>query len=104
MHGTTLAVGNTITAAEQLTDDRLDGATAHHREAVAAVSSDKLVLAVDSVLDTNSDSFLTSRQMTETPDFLLLVQTIGGHLHTSALKQQAVRKLHEVSKFIPVHT
>jgi hypothetical protein len=83
VHGATLAVRDTLAAAEELTNDGLDGTTAHHSETVATVSSNDLVHAGNGVLDSDSDGFLTSRQMAETPDLLLLVQTIGGHLHTS---------------------
>ena len=84
MHGTTLAVRDTLAAAQQLTNDRLDGTTAHQGETVATVGGDDLVGAVDSVLDTDGNGFLASRQVTETPDLLLLVQAVRGHLHTSA--------------------
>ena len=83
VHGTALAEGDTLTATEQLTDDGADGTTTHHGETVATVGSDDLVVAGDSVLDTGGDGFLTGRQVAETSDLLLLVKTVGGHLHTS---------------------
>ena len=89
VHRTTLAVRDTLTAAEKLTDDGLDGTTTHHGKTVTTVSGNNFVHASDGVLNSDSDSFLSDRQMAETPDLLLLVQTIGGHLHTSA-KEQAV--------------
>jgi hypothetical protein len=84
VHGTTLSVRDTLAAAEKLTNDGLDGTTTHHSETVATVSGNNLVHAGDGVLNSDSDGFLSGRQMAETPDLLLLVQTIGGHLHTSA--------------------
>ena len=84
VHGTTLAVGDTLATAEKLTNDGLDGSTAHHGETVAAVGSDDLVLLGDSVLNTASNSLLASRQMAETTDLLLLVQAVGSHLHAAA--------------------
>lgn len=84
VHRTTLAVGNTLAAAEKLTNDGLDGSTAHHGETVATVGSDDLVLLGDTVLDTASDGLLTGGQMAETTDLLLLVKTVGGHFHAAA--------------------
>ena len=71
-------------ATEKLTNDGLDGSTAHHGETVATVGSDDLVLLGDSVLNTASNSLLASRQMAETTDLLLLVQAVGSHLHAAA--------------------
>jgi hypothetical protein len=59
VHGTTLAVRDTLAAAEKLTNDGLDGATAHHGETVATVGSDNLVHAGDGVLDTDRNGFLS---------------------------------------------
>ena len=87
VHGTTLSVGDTLTATQQLTNDGLDSTTAHQSETVATVSSDDLVLTVDSVLNTDSDGLLTGGQVTETTDLLLLVEAIGGHLHTSIFRE-----------------
>jgi hypothetical protein len=84
VHGTTLAVCDTLATAEKLANDGLDGGAAHHGETVAAVGGDDLVLLGDSVLNTASNSLLASRQMAETTDLLLLVQTVGGHLHAAA--------------------
>ena len=84
VHGTTLAVCDTLATAEKLTNDGLDGGAAHHGETVAAVGSDDLVLLGDSVLNTASNSLLASRQMAETTDLLLLVQAVGSHLHAAA--------------------
>ena len=81
VHGTTLAVGNTLAATEKLTNDGANGATTHHGETVATVGSDNIVLLGDGVLDTNGDSLLTGGQMAETANLLLLVQPIGSHLH-----------------------
>lgn len=85
VHGTTLSVGDTLATAEQLTDDGANGAAAHHGEAVAAVCGDEVVHLGDRVLDADSDSLLAGRQMAETPDLLLLVQTIGGHFHAAVV-------------------
>jgi hypothetical protein len=84
VHRATLSVRNTLSPAEQFTDDGLDGSSAHESEAVAAVGGDEMVLAVDGVLDSNGDSFLSGRQMAETPNLLLLVESVGGHFHASA--------------------
>jgi hypothetical protein len=85
VHGTTLSVGDTLAAAEQLSDDRADGTTTHQSETVASVGCDNLVVAADGVFDTGGDGFLADRQMAETSDLLLLVQTIGGHFHASGI-------------------
>jgi hypothetical protein len=84
VHRSTLSVRNALSPAEQFADDGLDGSSAHEGEAVAAVGGDEMVLAVDCVLNSNGDSFLSSRQMAETPDLLLLVESVGGHFHASA--------------------
>ena len=83
VHGTTLAVGDTPSSAEQLTNDGLDRGTAHHGETVAAVGGNDVVLLGDSVLDTDGDGLLTGRQVAETANLLLLVQSVGGHLHAA---------------------
>lgn len=83
MHGTTLAVGNTLSSAEQLTNDGLDRGAAHHGETVAAVGGNDVVLLGDGVLDADGDGLLTGRQVAETADLLLLVQSVGGHLHAA---------------------
>ena len=83
VHGTTLSVGDTLPPAEQFTNDRLNGSSAHQSEAVAAVGCDEVVSTLDSMLDTDSDSLLTSGEMAETTNLLLLVEPIGGHLHAA---------------------
>jgi hypothetical protein len=83
VHGTTLSVGDTLSSAEQLANDGLDRGAAHHGETVAAVGGDDRVLLGDTVLDTDGDGLLTGRQMAETADLLLLVQSVGGHLHAA---------------------
>lgn len=83
VHRSTLSVGNTLTPAEKLTNDGLDSCAAHHSETVAAVGSDDVVLAVNGMLDTDSDGLLSGRQMAETADLLLLVESVGGHLHAA---------------------
>jgi len=83
VHGTTLSVGDTLSSAEQLANDGLDGGTAHHGETVAAVGGDDRVLLGDAVLDTDGDGLLTGRQVAETADLLLLVQSVGGHFHAA---------------------
>ena len=93
MHGTTLAVGNTLATAEKLTNDGLDGGTAHHGETVAAVGGDDLVLLGDGVLNTASNSLLTGGQMAETTDLLLLVKTVGGHFHAAAKRETLAHDL-----------
>jgi hypothetical protein len=50
---------------------------------VATVGGNDRVLLGDTVLDTNSDGLLTGRQMAETTNLLLLVQSVGGHFHTA---------------------
>lgn len=83
VHGATLSVGNTLAATKQLTNDGSHGTATHQGETVASVGGDDVVLLGDSVLNTDSNSLLTSRQVAETADLLLLVQTIGSHLHLS---------------------
>jgi hypothetical protein len=83
VHGSTLAVRDTLSPAEQFTDDGLDGSSAHESEAMAAVGGDEMVLAVDGVFDSDGDGFLARRQMAETANLLLLVETVGGHFHAS---------------------
>ena len=100
VHGTTLAVGNTLAAAEKLTNDGLDGSTAHHGETVAAVGSDDLVLLGDGMLNTASNSLLTGGQMAETTDLLLLVKTVGGHFHAAAKQDTLVYVL---PAFLKIH-
>lgn len=83
VHGATLSVGDTLPPAKQLTDDALDGSSAHQGEAVAAVGGDEVVGTLDGVLDTDGNGLLTDGQMAETADLLLLVQPVGGHLHAA---------------------
>ncbi len=84
VHGATLSVGNTLTATEKLTNNRANGTSTHQGKTVASVGSDDVVLLCDGMLNADSDSLLSSRQMAETTDLLLLVQTVGRHLHLSA--------------------
>jgi hypothetical protein len=84
VHGTTLTVGDTLTTAEQLSNDGSDRGATHQSVAVASVGSDDIVLLGDGMLNTNGNSLLSGGQMAETTDLLLLVQTIGRHLHLSA--------------------
>lgn len=100
VHGTTLAVRDTLTTTEKLTNDGLDGTTTHHSETVATVGGNNLVHTGDGVLNSDSDGFLSGREMTETPDLLLLVQTIGGHLHTSAKEQAVSQQLVQTSAIV----
>lgn len=83
VHGTTLTVGDTLTATEKLTNDGANGTTTHHGETVATVGGDDVVLGGDGMLDTSGNGLLTGRQVAETTDLLLLVQAIGGHFHLS---------------------
>lgn len=83
VHGTALSVGDTLTSTKKLTNDGSHGATTHQGEAVASVGGDDIVLLGDGMLDTNSNGLLSGRQVTETSNLLLLVQTIGRHLHLS---------------------
>jgi hypothetical protein len=83
VHRSTLAVGDALSPAEQFANNGLDGSSAHEGEAVAAVRGDEMVLTVDGVFNTDGDGFLSSRQMTETPNLLLLVESVGGHFHAS---------------------
>lgn len=84
MHGTTLSVGNTFTSSEQFADDGSYSATAHQGETVASVGGDDVVELGDGVFDTNGNCLLSSRQVAETTDLLLLVQAVGGHFHLPA--------------------
>jgi hypothetical protein len=83
VHRSTLSVCDSLSPAEQFTDNRLDGCAAHQGEAVAAVGSNKMVGAFDGMLDTDGDGFLTGGKMAETPDLLLLVESVGGHFHAT---------------------
>merc|ERR1712072_505455 len=81
VHGATLAVGDTPSPTEQLTNDGSHGTASHHGEAVASVGGDEVVRLLDGVLDAGGDGLLTRGQMAEPSDLLLLVQPVGGHLH-----------------------
>ena len=83
VHGTTLAVCNTLSSTQKFSNDGPHGTTTHHGETVTSVGGDQVVLLGNGVLDSDSDGFLTSRQVTETSDLLLLVQSVCGHLHSS---------------------
>lgn len=83
VHGTTLSVGDTLSSAEKLSNDGLDRGAAHHGETVATVGGDDRVLLGDTVLNTDGDGLLTGRQVAETANLLLLVQSVGGHLHAA---------------------
>jgi hypothetical protein len=93
VHRATLSVGNALSPAEQFADDGLDGSSAHEGEAVAAVGGDEMVLAIDGMFNANGDGFLSGGQMAETPDLLLLVESVGGHFHASAQTCQNVSLL-----------
>ena len=84
VHGSTLAVGDTLSPAKQLTNDGLDASSAHQGEAVAAVGGDEMVRTLDGMLDSDGDSLLARGQVAEAADLLLLVEPVGGHLHASA--------------------
>lgn len=60
VHGTTLAVGHARLAAEQLTNDTLDGAATEDGEGVATVRSDDLVFGRNSRLETDGNCLLQS--------------------------------------------
>lgn len=92
VHGTALAVGNTLTSAKKLANDGLDSSTTHQCETVASVGSDNVVLLGNGMFNTNSDGFLSSRQVAETSNLLLLVQTIGRHLHLSIMLLASARR------------
>jgi len=104
VHRATLAVGDTLATAQQLTDDRLDGTAAHQSETVATVGGNNLVLAGDSMLNTDSDGFLTGRQMAETTDLLLFIQAVGGHLHATDERKSTVREKLKTSRVRLAHT
>jgi hypothetical protein len=93
VHRSTLAVGNALSPAEQFANDGLDGSSAHEGEAVAAVGGDEMVLAVDGVFNANGDGLLSRRQMAETPNLLLFVESVGGHFHASTQIHQNDRSL-----------
>src|SRR5690606_33782588 len=50
VHGATLSVGNSVTLAQELTNDGLDGAASHVGKAVAAVGGDDVVFWGDGML------------------------------------------------------
>jgi len=83
VHGASLAVRNAFTTTQELPDDRFHGCAAHEGEAVAAVSSDNVVLLGEGVLNSDGDCFLTCGEMAETADLLLFVESVGGHFHTT---------------------
>ncbi|KAH3687932.1 hypothetical protein WICPIJ_001088 [Wickerhamomyces pijperi] len=83
VHGTTLTVGDTATTTHQFTQDSLDWGASHVGEPVTSVGGDDGVLLVDGVFNTNSNGFLTNRQVTETSNLLGLVKGVGGHFHSS---------------------
>ena len=83
MHRSTLSVSDTLSPAEEFTDDGFDGCAAHQSEAVATVGGNEMVGALDSVLDTDGDGLLADGKMAETADLLLLVEPVGGHFHAS---------------------
>lgn len=82
VHRSTLAVCDTLSSSKQFTDDGPDCSSAHHGEAVAAVGGNDVVLLGDSMFDTDSDGLLSSRKMAETPNLLLLVESVRGHFHS----------------------
>jgi hypothetical protein len=88
VHGSTFAVCDALSPAKQLANDGLDGSSAHESEAVAAVGRDQMVRAFNGVLNSNRNSFLAGGQMAETPDLLLLVQSVGGHFHAATQSSQ----------------
>lgn len=73
VHGATLSVRDTLTATEKLSNDGADSGAAHVGVAVASVGGDQIVGLLDGVLDTDGDGFLTSGEMAETTNLLLLV-------------------------------
>lgn len=83
VHGSTLSVGDTLSPAEKFTNDGLDRGASHHGVTVAAVGGDDVVLLGEAVFDTGGNSLLTGGQMAETTYLLLLVQSVGGHFHSS---------------------
>lgn len=85
VHGATLSVCDTLSPSEQFTDDGLDSGSAHQGETVAAVGGDDMVGAFDGVFNSDSDSFLTSRQVAETANLLFFVEPVGGHFHASVV-------------------
>jgi hypothetical protein len=73
-------------------------------KAMAAVGRNDVVLFLDSVFNANSDSLLASRQMTETADLLLLVQSICSHLHPTAEPTiVSINPLKPVMDIVPYH-
>jgi hypothetical protein len=100
VHGSSLSLGDSVLASKKLSDDALDGGTTKVGETVATVGSDDGVLLGDRVLDTGSDSLLSSGKMAETTDLLLLVETVGSKLHTSNPRSILPQKF-EREKVIP---
>lgn len=82
MHGTTFPMRNTFPPAEQLANNTPDCATAHECESVATVGSNEMIGFGDGVLDADRHRFLACGEVAEATDFLLLVQPVGGHLHS----------------------
>ena len=91
MHGASLAVSNTFSATEQFANDGFDGSAAHESEAVAAVGGDDVVFFGEGVFDTDGNGFLSGGEMAETADFLLLVESVGGHFHTTEIQSRVSR-------------
>lgn len=73
VHGSSLSVRDTLTTAEKLADDGLDGSTAHQSESVTSVGGDDVVFLGDGVLDSDGYGFLSGGQMAEATDLLFLV-------------------------------
>jgi len=73
VHGATLSVGDTLSAAEKLAEDGANGRASHVGETVATVGGNHGVLFGDGILDTDGHGLLASGQVAETPNLLLLV-------------------------------
>jgi hypothetical protein len=66
----------------ELGENTLNRTTSQDGESVASVRSDDSVISINSSLHTDRDGLLTNSQVTESSDQLLLVQGIGGLLHS----------------------
>jgi hypothetical protein len=89
VHGSTLSMGNTMTATEEFTDDGTDSTAAHKSEAMTTVGGDDIVFFSEGVFNSDGESFLAGGEMAETADLLLLVESVCSHFHATEVFSSA---------------